>query len=107
MNTETLTEKIYAKSDAELKKKIADSVAWIWNETGHTGIKPDANQLSEINGELRGSADFKEFEAMPWIGAATKRFEVIAFHYLRNKYRSQAIYDFMQKVESISEITSQ
>ena len=104
MKAETLTERIYQQSDKDLKRKIDQSLDWIWQESGHTATKPEDSQLAEINAELRGTADFSEFTSMPWIGAAIGRLKVIAFHYLRNKYRNQAMTDFINKVKSVDEI---
>lgn len=104
MKAETLTERIYQQADNDLKRKIDQSLDWIWKETGHTTTKPDDSQLAEINDELRGTANFSEFTSMPWIGAAIGRLKVITFHYLRNKYRNQAMTDFINKVKSVDEI---
>ena len=101
-----IAQRIYVKSDAELRKKIKESVAWVWEESGHSAPRPDS-RFAEIKSELGGlSGDFS-VERVPWIGSASRLFEVVAFHYLRDKYRQKAISDFMQKIDEVSEAINQ
>lgn len=100
-----IAQRIYAKSDAELRKKITASVAWVWEESGHSVTRPDS-RLEEIKSEIGGVGDIA-IDKVPWIGSASRLFEVLAFHYLRDRYRQKAISDFMQKIDEVSEAISQ
>lgn len=101
---DTLTQRIHDKSDRELRKKIDNSMDWIWEETGHTGHRPKDVELANLNAELSGNISYSQ---MPWIESVMNQFKAVAFYYLRDKYRAKALSDFMAKVESIDEIVSQ
>lgn len=103
MNTDEITQRIYIRSDRDLRAKINASVKWVWDESGHSCERPNS-RLEEIQSELGGGGSEFALNKVPWIGAAIRMFEVVAFHYLRDKYRSQAVSDFMAKVESVQEI---
>lgn len=80
MNEQTITEKLFDKADKELKARINKSTQWIYD---------DARQV--------------EHSEKPWIGTIGVQFNELAFDYLREKYRQQAIDDFMAKVNSMAE----
>lgn len=101
---EGITEKIFAKSDKELRAKLEQSVKWIWDESGHSCERP--KDVAALNKAI-SSNSIQEFKEMPWIGAISKLLVETAFLYLRDKYRQKAIREFMAKVESLSEQVEQ
>ena len=106
MKNNEITQRIYAKSDRELRAKLEASIKWVWDETRHGGAGPGEAGLAELNHELNGTG-LPEFKDMPWIGAIQKQFVWIAFLYLRERYRNLAVTAFMEKVEAVESIINQ
>ena len=98
-----ITKRICDRSDLELRKKLAASLAWIWIETGYDSPRPKPEQLEEVNEVIRGTG-LEPYKEIPWIGAASKVFEAVTFAYLRDKYRDKAVADFIEKVEAIKDV---
>lgn len=103
MNLSTITERLYQKSDLELRKKIETSIAWIWDEKP-TNFKFDAEQEKQFATAMSGKPPYSQMKDTPWLGYAQAFFTEVAFHYLRDRYREKALTDFMTKVNSIDEI---
>jgi len=99
--TDTITERIHAKADADLKKKLSESLAWVWNETGHGCELPKLSDFPDVTSQITNTGAATPTE-MPWIGATSNQFAAVAFAYLRDKYRARAVADFMAKVESMA-----
>ena len=101
MNADTITTRLHAKADADLKKKIAESVKWIWEATqGMSGSMPKLVDHKDLETAMRNTGS--KWESMPWIGGLLDVFKKVAFAYLRDKWRSQYVSDFMGKVESMA-----
>jgi hypothetical protein len=101
MNPETLTQKLHAKSDSDLRAKIIAATAWIHDDLSHSEFTSgdNADFLKLVSGSEIGNLLTK----VPWIGSAINVFTETAFAYLRDKYRQRAVADFMAKVESMAE----
>lgn len=96
-----LTQRIYNKSDTDLRKKLEDCTKWVWDETGY-GDKPSDEALAEARSNLSGT-DLPEL-SNPWIGNVRRQFIEVSFAWLRDRYRNEALCDFMQKVESLGNV---
>lgn len=106
MNTiDEITKRIYDRSDRELKGRIEQSVKWIWDEITQGVNRPGPDQLAEVNAAAPGG--IPTFKEMPWIGGVLCLWKAVAFAYLRDKYRQQAISAFMEKVEAISQMVDE
>lgn len=92
MKASTITERLHAKADADLKAKLKDSVEWVWKQTGHTCTRPKLEDFPEV------AMDGK----MPWIGHVSQLFESVAFAYLRDQWRDRYVSEFMAKVETMA-----
>ena len=102
MNADTLTSRIHAQADAELRKKIDESFQWIWDETGHQNQKnPELDDFPKVQASIMNQGRPK-FTSMPWIGAVQSVHTEVAFAYLRDKYRSRAVNEFMAKVNGMA-----
>lgn len=101
MQASTITERLHAKADTDLKTKLEASVAWVWDTTGHSCHQPELEAFPEISKVFTN--DGKAAPAkMPWIGRVLELFKTVAFAYLRDKWRNQYVADFMGKVEAMA-----
>lgn len=89
MNTDTIAERLNAKADAELLKKIDDSIAWIWKESGHGVMKPELADFPKVSSAYSNTGAPAPKD-IPWIGAVQEQFKHVAFAYLRDSYRRAA-----------------
>lgn len=103
MTNDAITQRIYNKSDRDLRAELENSIKWVWDQTGHTADRPKESEVHDLNKAMSGTG-LPEFKSIPWIGATNKQFVETAFLYLRDRRRAAAIHDFMQKVEAVNEI---
>ncbi len=101
MTTDTITSKLHAKADADLRKKLEESTEWVWAETGHNAIPPKIEEHEDIKNELK-KCNYA-LSDMPWIGAVMMAFRAVAFAYLRDKWRNRYVAEFMGKVELMAQ----
>lgn len=94
MNTQTITDKIYERSDAELRAKVAESQKWIWDAIRENNAeRPIAKLFPEIECTT---------ERLPWLGEFTVQFDALVIAYLRDLYREKAVSAFMAKVNNMA-----
>lgn len=101
MKTSTITERLYAKADKDLKARLNDSVSWVWNETGHSCHNPSLDDFPEVSKNFTNDGSAPPSK-MPWIGRVLELFKHVAFAYLRDKWRDKYVADFMSKVEAMA-----
>ena len=103
MSTSSITERLHAKADADLKARLNESVAWVWEETGHSSGRsnPDLTEFPEIKHHYTNDGQPAP-QKMPWIGRILELFKAVSFAYLRDKWRDKYVSDFMAKVEAVA-----
>lgn len=102
MQASTITERLYAKADADLKIKLDQSVSWVWDQTGHsTLVHPDIKDFPNVSSNYTNDGQPAPAK-MPWIGRVLGLFKEVSFAYLRDKWRNQYVADFMGKVEAMA-----
>ncbi len=97
----TITEKLHAKADADLKAKLEQSVSWVWDQTGYSSDTPNLEDFPDVAASFTNDGQPAPSK-MPWIGRVVAMFKAVAFAYLRDKWRSRYISDFMGKVEAMA-----
>lgn len=103
MKTDTLTDRLHAKADADLRKKITESMQWILDESGYAtrGNGPKIEDHPRVSDAMASQGQARP-SAMPWIGSIQAVHTEVAFAYLRDKWRSRYVFDFMSKVEAMA-----
>lgn len=101
MQASTITERLYAKADKDLKAKLEQSVAWVWDSIGHSTAQPNLEEFPDVSNNFTNDGVPKPTQ-MPWIGRVLSLFKAVAFAYLRDKWRDQYVSDFMGKVEAMA-----
>ena len=102
MKASTITERLYAKADADLKYKLNESVKWVWEQTGHsTESHPTLEDFPDVVSNYTNDGQAKP-NKMPWIGRVIELFKSVSFAYLRDKWRNQYVSDFMGKIEAVA-----
>lgn len=102
MNTDTITTRLHAKADADLRKKLNESVEWIWQETQYrSNSQPKMEDHNNVVTAINNAG--RKWETMPWIGSIISIFKEVAFAYLRDDWRKRYVSEFMGKVESMAE----
>lgn len=102
MNTaSTITERLHAKADADLKAKLKQSVSWVWDSTGYSIATPALEDFPDVAANLINDGQPTPSK-MPWIGRIVELFTAVAFAYLRDKWRDKYVLDFMDKVEAMA-----
>lgn len=101
MKASSITERLYAKADNDLKSKLEQSVAWVWDQSGHATDQPKLEDFPDIVSNYTNDAQPAP-QKMPWIGRVINLFKAVAFAYLRDKWRNQYVSDFMAKVEAMA-----
>lgn len=101
MKADTLTDKLHAKADADLRKKIKDSLEWIADEIGHPTTSPELEEFPRVQSAITNMGRPK-FASMPWFGNAQQVHAEVAFAFLRDKYRNRYVAEFMDKVNGMA-----
>ena len=101
MQSHTITDRLHAKADTDLKSKLESSVAWVWDSTGHSTAEPNLEEFPDVSNNFTNDGLQKPTK-MPWIGRVLSLFKSVAFAYLRDKWRNQYVADFMGKVEAMA-----
>lgn len=102
MKSSTITERLHAKSDADLKAKLAESTKWVWDQTGYSSASnPSLEEFPDVTANYTNDGKTAPKE-MPWIGRIIELFKAVSFAYLRDKWRNKYITDFMGKVEAMA-----
>ena len=101
MNQITITERLHAKADADLKAKLEQSVSWVWDQSGYSSDRPNLDDFPDVAANYSNDGQPAPSN-MPWIGRIIALFKAVAFAYLRDKWRSQYVSDFMGKVEAMA-----
>ena len=95
MNAQTITERIYDKTDAELTKRIRQSVAWIHEESNvNSASRPTTTEFPNVK---------NKGDTFPGLWDSSNEFQNIAYAYLRDLNRNRATKEFMSKVDSMAE----
>ncbi len=102
MKTDTITDRLHAKADADLRKKITESMKWIWDETGHSSQHPKIEDFPNVSAAISNQGLPKP-ASMPWIGAVQQVHTEVAFAFLRDRWRSRYVSEFMGKVEAMAD----
>jgi len=101
MKVSTITERLHAKADADLKAKLEQSVSWVWDQSGYSSDTPNLDDFPDVAANYSNDGQPAPSN-MPWIGRIIALFKAVAFAYLRDKWRSQYVSDFMGKVEAMA-----
>ena len=101
MKADTLTERLHEKADADLRKKLKDSFRWIADEIGCPTTSPELEEFPRVQSAVM-NAGRPKFTSMPWFGNAQQVHTEVAFAFLRDKYRSRAVSEFMAKVNNMA-----
>jgi hypothetical protein len=102
MKASTITERLHAKADADLKAKLEQSVSWVWDQIGYsTRTHPDIKDFPDVSSNYTNDGQPAPAK-MPWIGRTLGLFKEVSFAYLRDKWRDQYVSDFMGKVEAMA-----
>lgn len=102
MNTDTITTRLHAKADADLKAKLSESVAWVWEQTGHSGHpNPKLEDFPDVASQYTNDGQAAP-KGMPWIGRILELFKAVSFAYLRDKWRNRYVAEFLGKVEAMA-----
>lgn len=101
MKASTITERLHAKADADLKARLNDSVSWVWDQTGCSRVYPDIKDFPEVVSHVTNDG-LPEPQKMPWIGRVLELFKSVAFAYLRDQWRDRYVSEFMAKVEAMA-----
>jgi len=96
----TITERLHARSDTNLKDKLEKTTKWIWDERTE-GERPKLEDFPGVK-TAYGNAGESAPREMPWIGSIQQQFLTVAFAYLRDKYRDAAVTEFMDKINSMA-----
>lgn len=96
----TITERLHARSDSDLKAKLEMAAKWIWDERTQ-GERPKLEDFPGVKTAYSNAGESAPRE-MPWIGSIQQQFLTVAFAYLRDKYREAAVTQFMDKINSMA-----
>lgn len=95
----SLTDALYKRADQELRAYLHKQLNPIFEECRNSNVLHSKRAATD--------PDWKEFKDDAWIGNAWRRFEGLAFLYLRDKWREKAVADFIAKVEAVDELRGQ
>ena len=101
MKPSTITERLHAKADTDLKARLNDSVEWVWKQTGHACTQPNLEDFPEVTAAYTNDGKTAPSK-MPWIGIVLNLFKAVAFAYLRDTWRDRYVSEFMAKVEAMA-----
>ncbi len=101
MKASTITERLHAKADADLKAKLEQSVSWVLDQSGYSSDIPKLEDFPDVAASFTNDGRPAPTK-MPWIGCVIAMFKTVAFAYLRDRWRSRYISEFMGKVEAMA-----
>lgn len=97
LNTETLTKKLHAKADRELRAKLKATFDQIWKDCDEgRPTRPKLEDWPLLKAAVKGNET-------PWLGDVWKTFLELAFAYQAPAAREKAVNDFMAQVENMQE----
>jgi len=107
MNTETLTAKLHAKADTDLRNKLdAAFKPWMDEANPHNNARPEIGQSKRLDNalkQIRLGATYVEPTQVPWIHDIATAHKEMLFAYLSPQWRDRYVAEFMKKVETIAE----